>query len=185
MTKSLFVSVFGLVHLAAIAQSDLAVEKELIARSNELMSAVEGQDRTALEGMLTDEFKLEAPGDTASVPRAEWIDNAVGMKWSGFTFHNLAFRVYDDVAVVSSSLDFKVTTDIGIPISSNVQVTDVWVRREGVWLLDVRQLGADSLSGKARMVIGFIAALVLWFVVRMVVRFRRKAKARRALTAVS
>ncbi len=185
MIRSLFVSVFGLVHLASIAQSDRAVEKELIARSNELMNAVERQDRTALDGMLTDEFKLESPGDTASVPRAEWIDNAVGMKWSGFTFHNLAFRVFGDVAVVSSLLDFKVTMGIGIPISSNVQVTDVWVHREGVWLLDVRQLGADSLSGKVRMVMGFVTALVLWFVVRMVVRFRRKAKARKALTAVS
>jgi hypothetical protein len=107
------------------------------------------------------------------------------MKWSGFTFHNLAFRVFGDVAVVSSSLDFKVITGIGIPITSNVQVTDVWERREGVWLLDVRQLGADSLSGNLRMVIGFLAALVLWFVVRMVVRFRRKAKARKALTTVS
>ena len=64
--------------------------------------------------MLTDAFKLEAPGDTASVPRAEWIDNAVGMKWSGFAFHNRAFRVFGDVAVVSSSLDFKVITRIGV-----------------------------------------------------------------------
>lgn len=185
MTKALLVPVFALVHLAAMAQSDLAVEQELIARSNELMNAVERQDRTALESMLTDEFKLEAPGDTASFPRAEWIDNAVDMKWSGFTFHNMAFRVFGDVAVVSSLLDFKVVTGIGIPISSNVQVTDVWVRREGAWLLDVRQLGADSLSGNVRMVIGFVIGLVLWFAVRMVARFRRKAKARKALATVS
>lgn len=185
MTKALLVPVFALIHLAAIAQSDPAVEQKLIARSNELMNAVERQDRTTLEGMLTDGFKLEAPGDTAYVTRAESIANAVGMKWSGFTFQHFNFRVFGDVAVVSSSLDFKVTTGIGIPISSSVQVTDVWVRREGVWLLDARQLGADSFSGKMRMVIGFVAGLALWFAVRMVARFRRKAKARKALTTAS
>src|SRR5262245_4253451 len=126
MTRSLFASLFVLVHLMSFAQSDVAVEGELIARSNELMKAVERQDRTTLEGMLAPEFKLESPGDTAAVPRAEWIDNAVGMKWSGFAFHNMGFRVFGDIAVVSSLLDFKVVTPIGIPISSNVQITDIW-----------------------------------------------------------
>ena len=68
--------------------------------------------------------------------------------------------------MVSSLLDFKVTTGIGIPISSDVQVTDVWVRREGQWRIAVRQLGADSLSGTMRMVLGFLAAVVLWLLVR-------------------
>ena len=82
--------------------------------------------------------------------------------------------------MVSSLLDFKVTTGIGIPISSDVQVTDVWVRRDGQWLIAVRQLGEDSLSGTVRMVMGFLAAFVLWFFVRLIVRIRRRAKARKA-----
>ena len=169
----------------ATAQSDVPTERELIARSNELMSAVERQDRAALELLVADEFLLEVPGDTAFTPRAEWIDNAVNMKWGGFIFHNVTGRSFGGGAVVSSLLDFKVTTGIGIPISSDVQVTDVWVRRDGQWLIAVRQLGEDSLSGTVRTMMGFFAALVLCFLVRLSVRLRRRAKARKALVAAA
>ena len=171
--------------VVAVAQSDVSIERELIARSNELMSAVERQDRAALELLVADEFLLEVPGDTAFTPRAEWIDNAVNMKWGGFIFHNVKVRSFGEVAVVSSLLDFKVTTGIGIPISSDVQVTDVWVRRDGQWLIAVRQLGEDSLSGTVRTMMGFFAALVLCFLVRLSVRLRRRAKARKALVAAA
>ncbi len=181
MTKLFLAMAFCTAQVFAIAQSDVSIERELVVRSNELMSAVEQQDRAALELLVADEFMLEVPGDTARTPRAEWIDNAVNLKWEGFKFHNIKVRSFGEVAVVSSLLDFKVTTGIGIPISSDVQVTDVWVRRDGQWLIAVRQLGADSLSGTVRMVLGFLAALVLCFFVRLFVRLRRKAKARKAL----
>ena len=171
--------------MLAIAQSDVTIERELIARSNELMSAVERQDRAALELIVADEFMLEVPGDTSFTPRAEWIDNAVNMKWEGSKFHNVKVRAFGEVAVVSSLLDFKVTTGIGIPISSDVQVTDVWLRRDGQWLIAVRQLGADSLSGTVQMVMGFLAALVLWFLVWLFLRLRKRAKARKASAVVS
>jgi len=171
--------------MLAIAQSDVTIERELIARSNELMSAVERQDRAALELIVADEFMLEVPGDTSFTPRAEWIDNAVNLKWEGFKFHNVKVRSFGEVAVVSSLLDFKVTTGIGIPISSDVQVTDVWLRRDGQWLIAVRQLGADSLSGTVQMVMGFLAALVLWFLVWLFLRLRKRAKARKASAVVS
>jgi len=180
MTKLFLAIVFCAAQVLAVAQSDVSIKRELVVRSNELMSAVERQDRAALELLVADEFMLEVPGDTARTPRAEWIDNAVNLKWEGFKFHNVKVRSFGEVAVVSSLLDFKVTTPIGIPISSDVQVTDVWVRRNGQWLIAVRQLGADSLSGTVRMVLGFLAALVLWFLVSMFRRLRRKAKARSA-----
>lgn len=185
MTKVFLTMAFCASQMLAVAQSDVSIEKDLIARSNELMSAVERQDRAALELLVADEFMLEVPGDTARTPRAEWIDNAVNMKWEGFKFHNIKVRSFGEVAVVSSLLDFKVTTGIGIPVSSDVQVTDVWVRRDGQWLIAVRQLGADSLSGTVRMVMGFLAALVLYFLVRLFLRLRRKAKARKASAVVS
>ena len=96
--------------VVVIAQSDVPIYSELLARSNELMNAAERQDRAALELIVADEFMLETPGDTAAVPRAEWIDNAVNLKWEGFKFHNLKVRSFGEVAVVSALLDFKVTT---------------------------------------------------------------------------
>lgn len=99
--------------VVVIAQSDVPIYSELLARSNELMNAAERQDRAALELILADEFMLESPGNTAAVPRAEWIDNAVNLKWEGFKFHNLKVRSFGEVAVVSSLLNFKVKTGIG------------------------------------------------------------------------
>ncbi|MBK7083836.1 MAG: nuclear transport factor 2 family protein [Flavobacteriales bacterium] len=180
MTKLFLTTAYCAAQLVSVAQSVASIERELIDRSNELMRAVERQDRAALELLVADEFLLEVPGDTAFTSRAEWIGNAVNLKWEGFKFHNVKVRSFGEVAVVSSALDFKVTTGIGIPISSDVQVTDVWVRRDGQWLIAVRQLGEDSLSGTVRTMMGFFAALVLCFLVRLIVRIRRRAKARKA-----
>ncbi len=55
-----------------------------IARSNELMSRYERQDRACVGiAIVADEFMLDGHrlgGDTASTPRAEWIDNAVNLE---------------------------------------------------------------------------------------------------------
>jgi ketosteroid isomerase-like protein len=185
MTKLFLAMACCAAQAVAVAQSTVSIEEELIVRSNELMDAVARQDRAALELLVAEEFMLEIPGDTATTPRSEWIDNAVNMKWEGFTFHHVKVRSFGDVSVVSSSLDYKVTTPIGIPISSTTQVTDVWVRRNGQWLIAVRQLGEDSLMGKVRMTLGFVAALILCFVVRLFVRLRRRAKAKKTMVAAA
>ena len=164
----------------AMAQSDPSIHEQLVARSNELMDAVARQDRAALEAMVAEEFMLEVPGDTASVPRAEWIDNAIGMKWDGSKYNNIKVRAMGDVAVVTSLLDYRVKTGIGIPISSTTQATDVWVRRNGQWLIAARQLGEDGLIGKVKMFVGFVAGLVLWLLVSLFRKWRGRARAARA-----
>ena len=185
MMKSFLFSVLCVVHVAARAQSVVPSEQELIDRSNTLMSAVDHQDRAALEGLVAEEFRLEVPGDTAFTPRAEWIDNAVGMDWSDFKFHNVKVHFFGDVAVVSSLLDFKITTSWGLPISSNTQVTDVWVQRDGQWKIAVRQLGAASISSTLRMVAGFIAGIVAFLVIRFVVRRWRRARAKGTMASAA
>lgn len=176
MTKFTLALAYCLAQTIALAQSDLSIHEVLLARSIELMNVMERQDRAALEAMVAEEFMLEVPGDTAVVPRAEWIDNAVNMKWDMARFNNVKVRSFGDVAVVSSLLDYRVTTGIGIPISSSAQATDVWVYRGGQWLIAVRQLGEDGLFGKARMIMGLLAGLVLWLLVSLFRRWRRKVR---------
>ena len=185
MMKSFLLSILCVLHLAVGAQPVVPSEQELIDRSNTLMSAVDHQDRATLEGLVAEEFRLEVPGDMAFTPRAEWIDNAVGMDWSDFKFHNVKVHFFGDVAVVSSLLDFKINTSWGLPISSNTQVTDVWVRRDGEWKIAVRQLGAASISSTLRMVAGFIAGMITFLLIRLVVRRRRRAKAKRNMAAAA
>ncbi len=183
MSRSILALAYCLAQVVAMAQTDPAIHEQLVARSIELMNVMERQDRAALEAMVAEEFMLEVPGDTAAVPRAEWIDNAVNMKWDRAKFNNVKVRSFGDVAVVSSLLDYRVTTGIGIPISSSVQATDVWVHRNGQWLIAVRQLGEDAHFSKARMVMGFLAALVLWLLVFVYRRWRSKVKSARVVVS--
>jgi ketosteroid isomerase-like protein len=161
------------------AQPPNIAEQELIGLSTELMKAVERKDREALERLVSDEFTLESPGDAGeSVGKATWIDNAVGMKWENFEFHNFRVRFYGNTAVVTFLLDFKVTTGVGIPISSDAQITDVWVKQNGQWQIAARHLGAYSLGGKIRIAAGFIAGLALWFLTWLIRKLRRRFAAR-------
>ncbi|HYE76228.1 MAG TPA: nuclear transport factor 2 family protein [Blastocatellia bacterium] len=165
---------------APVARQGANAEQELIDLSTKLMNAVEIKDRAVLERLVSDEFTLESPGAAGeSVRKATWIDNAVAMKWENFKFHNFRVRFYGDTAVVTCLLDFKVTTGAGIPIWSDAQITDVWVKRNGQWQITARHLGADSLSGKIRIAAGFIAGLALWFLTWLIRKLRRRFAAKR------
>jgi ketosteroid isomerase-like protein len=167
-----------------VAQQTNIAEQELIGLSKELMKAVERKDRAALERLVSDEFTLESPGDAGeSVRKATWIDNAVGMKWENFEFHNFRSRFYGDTAIVTFLLDFKVTTGVGIPLSSDAQITDVWVKRNGQWQIAARHLGAYSFGGKIRIAAGFIGGLALWLLIWSTRRLRRRFAAKRQVAA--
>lgn len=167
------------------AQQTSNAEQELIGLSTELMKAVERQDRAALERLVSDDFLLESPGDAGeSVRKVTWIENAVGMKWENFEFHNFRVRVYGDTAVVTFLLDFKVMTEAGMPIGSDAQITDVWVKRDGQWQIAARHLGAYSLGGKVRVAAGFIAGLAVWLLTWLIRKLRRRFAARRQVAAV-
>jgi ketosteroid isomerase-like protein len=158
---------------------------EVISLSTELMKAVERKDRAVLVRLVSDEFALESPGAAGeSVGKATWIDNAIGMKWENFEFHNSRVRFYGDTAVVTFLLDFKVTTGVGIPISSDAQITDVWVKQNGEWRIAARHLGAYSLGGKIRVAAGFSAGLALWFLTWLIRRLRRRFAAKRQVATI-
>ncbi|HZI20694.1 MAG TPA: nuclear transport factor 2 family protein [Pyrinomonadaceae bacterium] len=169
----------------SVARQINIAEQELIGLSTELMKAVERKDRAVLEHLVSDEFTLESPGAAGEgVRKAIWIDNAVGMKWEDFEFHNFRVRFYGDTAVVTFLLDFKVTTGVGIPISSDAQITDVWVERNGRWQIAARHLGAYSLGGKVRIAAGFIAGLALWFLTWLIRKLRRRFAAKRRAAVI-
>ena len=169
---------------APVARQGSIAEQELIGLSTELMGAVERRDRPALERLVSDEFALESPGDSGEgVGKATWIDNAVGMKWEDFGFHNFRVRFFGDTAVVTFLLDFKVTTKAGVPINSDAQITDVWVRRNGRWQIAARHLGAYSLGGKIRFAAGFVAGLALWLLTWLIRKLRRRSAAKRRAAA--
>jgi hypothetical protein len=86
--------------------------------------------------------------------------------------------------VVTFLLDFKVTTGAGIPISSDTQIMDIWVKQNGQWQIAARHLGAYSLGGKIRIAAGFIAGIALWPLTWLIRKLRRRFAAKRQAPAV-
>lgn len=171
----LLLSASVLVHAQATSdQQTRSTEQELIALSTQWMEALERKDLPALERFLAEDYFISAPGEVEKTDRNEWLKNAVELDWTSLKYHNPRVNVYGDTAVVTALLDFKVTGSLGIPLSSDAQVTDIWVKRNGQWQVAARHLGAYSIGGLFRMALGFIAGLSLCFAIWLTLRLRKK-----------
>ena len=149
-------------------------EQELISLSTQWNEAVERKDEAALEQLLADEFYVSSPGDPKLVNRSEWIKNAVELDWHNMRYNNLKVDFYGDTAVVTGLLDFRVTTKLGIPIITNSQVTDVWIKRNSRWQVASRHLGSTSIGSYIRVGAGFAAGLGLSFLLWLFLRLKKR-----------
>jgi ketosteroid isomerase-like protein len=151
-----------------------ASEQELITLSTQWNEAVERKDEAALEQLLADEFYVSSPGDLKPVNRSEWIKNAVELDWHNMRFNNLKVDFYGDTAIVTGLLEFRVTTKSGIPVVTNSQVTDVWIKRNGRWQVASRHLGSTSIGSYIRLGAGFAAGLGLSFLLWLFLRLKKR-----------
>ena len=179
LVSLLLISAFVLCAQEICGQQINASEQELVTLSTQWMEALERKDQAALERFLADGFYISSVGELNKVSRSEWLKNALEMDWRNLRYQNFKVELYGDTAVVTSLLDFKVTTKSGIPISTNTQVTDIWIKRNGQWQVAARHLGEYSISGYFRLIAGFIAGLGLCLVVWLLLRLKRRFAAKR------
>ena len=179
--KLIFAIGFGLLLSAAflVHAQETSEEQELITLSAQWMEALERKDRVALERFLAEDYFITAPGEIEKTDRSEWLKNAIELDWTSLKYHNPRVNIYGDSAVITGLLDFKVTGSWGIPLSSDAQVTDIWVKRNGQWQVAARHLGAYSIGGWFRMALGFIAGLSLCFAIWLALRLQRKFPTRK------
>jgi ketosteroid isomerase-like protein len=156
-------------------------QQELITLSEQWNDALARKDTATLERILAEEYYISPPGELNKTVRSVWLKNAQEMDWRDLRFHNFKVDIYGDTAVVTSLLDFKVTTKRGIPIITNAQVIDVWVKRDGRWQVAARHLGAYSLGGYVRLAAGFAAGLVFCFLIWLLLRFKRRFTGKRKM----
>ncbi len=179
----LLISAFVICAQETSGQQPNAAEQELIALSTQWMEALEHKDQAALERFLAEDFYISSAGELDKVNRSEWLKNALEMDWRNLRYHNFKVDFYGDTAVVTSLLDFKVITKSGIPISTNGQVMDIWIKRNGQWQVAARHAGASSIEGYFRLGAGFGAGLALCLVVWLLLRLKRRFAAKRKLAA--
>lgn len=146
---------------------------ELKRLSTAWMQAVADKNEPGLQAMLAPEYALMMAGDGDDTLRDEWISNAIKMDWRGFRYEDLRVRVDGDHATTRSRLYFRVAP---IPFELHAGVVDTWVRRDGRWQVTGRYLGQSNLQNGIRVIVGFVASLVLvlaWWAVRRLVRRRK------------
>jgi len=162
----------------AIASPNTTSDVEAIRQlSSQWMTAIEKKDRKSLEKILADNYVLQMPGDAADqyVHRAEWINNAINLDWTGFRYENLVVRVHGDHATVSSRLFFKVSPN---PLTFDSGVLDTWERRNGEWRVTTRYLGESQLKERVSFVLGALAAALALGAAYLIARLSARAPKR-------
>jgi hypothetical protein len=178
----LFAALFNVRGQETPGQDDHATEQELMALSAQWMDAVVRKDHAALEGFLAPDYNYSKAGDLEITDRSTWLKNAMIMDWRYLHYRNFKVDLYGETAVVSAMVESKLGF-WGIPLSSDVQVTDVWIKRNGQWQVAARHLGGSSIVGQVRVVIGFAAGLALCFLAWLFLRSRKRSAAKRKFTA--
>jgi len=182
LVSLLLTGVFTIRAQEGAGQDANTTEQELIALSTQWMEAVVRKDRAALERFLADDYYYAQTGELEITDRNAWLNRAMEMDWRDLRYRNFKVDLYGETAVVTAVVESKLGI-WGIPLRSDVQVTDVWVKRHGQWQVAARHLGASSIVGQIRVVLGFAAGLALCFAAWLFLRLKRRLVAKRKLTA--
>jgi len=164
-------------------QETYTTQQELIALSTQWMEAVVRKDRPALERVLADDYYYAQTGELEITDRSAWLKRAMEMDWRDLRYRNFKVDLYGETAVVTAVVESKLGI-WGIPLHSDVQVTDIWAKRNDQWQVTARHLGASSIVGQVRVVLGFTAGLALCFAAWLSLRLKRRFAAKRILTAI-
>lgn len=160
-----------------------ATQQELMALSTQWMEAVVRKDRPALERFLAEDYYYAQTGDLAITDRTTWLKKAMEMDWRDLRYRNFKVDLYSETAVVTAVVESRLGF-WGVPLRSDVQVTDIWLKRNGRWQVAARHLGASSIVGQVRVVLGFAAGLAICFLAWLFLRLKRRFVAKRKLRAI-
>lgn len=99
------------------------------------------------EALLAPEFRLRSVATDSVVDRQGWLRQMASGRISGteFDYEEMDVRVVGDTAVTMSRTRQVASID-GRDWSATLHVTDVWVRRDGDWLVVARH--ASPLVGR-------------------------------------
>jgi len=108
-----------------------AVSHELVELSHDLARAVSEHDVGALEQMLAAEFTLQ--GAAGQLDREEFLAAAGGpYEIDEFSYEQIDPEIYGNTAVLVSRYSQVARLD-GRDLSHQMNVTDIWTRRDGRW----------------------------------------------------
>jgi putative salt-induced outer membrane protein YdiY len=121
-----------------VAQRDDATE--IRAMEEALATALHARSRSQLEPFLAPDFVLRSAPD---IDRDTWLRNAVALCWGDRSdIRAFTARSLNGVVVATFELTFYVDPTTCRPSVLRSLITDVWVRREDRWQLQIRHSAA-------------------------------------------
>lgn len=113
------------------AHADAA--QDVLAREDARIAAMLAADRTALDGILADDYS-HAHNNGLVETKAEYLTRSIGgpIKYQRFAPADRAVRVYGDAAVVTGRAGVGVEMD-GQARAVEVRFQAVYIRQNGVW----------------------------------------------------
>ena len=123
-------------------------EAEIARLQRAWMDAWLARDMSTCESLIAPEFRLRSVATDSVVGRSEWLEQASSGRIAGtaFEYEQMDVTVLGDTAVTMSRTRQEATID-GRDWSATLHVTDVWVRRDGVWTVVARH--ASPLVGRS------------------------------------
>lgn len=115
---------------------------EWLQRERAIVDASAAGDRTRLDTLLAPDFRLRGSLD---LDRQAWMDGALtdcpGVR---LEIDVLGANQFEDLAIVQLELRRDLDPSTCMPAVFRSQITDVWIRGEGVWRVLVREAGAPQ-----------------------------------------
>ena len=128
------VSLGLLVADAAPAQTQNAIEQELIKLEQTLGDATIKKDRATFERLYADDY-VYTHSNGSVLNKAQDIAETMASdsKWTSIKLSDFKVRVFGDVAIIMASETMQGSSKGYVP--GPRRFTDVWVKRNGQWLM--------------------------------------------------
>lgn len=103
------------------------------------MKAVKEGNAEVLNDLIDDEFTLTSSLSTSPGGKEDWIAlTRAGYVVESCRFKDIKIRVYNANVAVANSIYSQTATVNGADRSGDFLLTDVWVKKNGKWLLVAR-----------------------------------------------
>jgi hypothetical protein len=117
-----------------------------LQRERDLQDAIDTKNTGGVKRFLAADFEGRPAGNADAIDAGEWLRREMAAKPTNADVRNLSVREFDDIAVVSFSLERKRLVK-GKPVATSTYVVDVW--RQSTAQLQVRYMAPLAKSAPA------------------------------------
>jgi ketosteroid isomerase-like protein len=177
---AILLSVVPLVAVPVAAQVNppaQTLEQQLTQLSEDWMRAVWDKDDVAINRLMADEFVLFSPGAPISKrqTKPDWLRNARIAGSGECEYSNVHVQAIGEVAVMAAEMHCKGDFH-GIGFEASSIVSDVWVKRDGMWKIAARIASTSPrfLGIWMPLFMGAALPLAAWCWFAVTARFRQR-----------